>query len=622
MRADLQRRPSGSRGRVGAWLALLLVAALALGASPATAVVGDENDLGARSLRGEGWSVPELGPGDLTRSGPVFPQIPPVDNLHRWHPAYYADGCHAPRRSTVVADGCLYGDTSSDVTVAMIGDSKVGQLFPALEEIALREGWVLRTYTKSSCSFVDRPTPGYEECDDYNAALRKHLRQDPPDMAFIGGMRRDVGDDYVRTWSWLRSIGVQRVVAFWDTPVPKPNPTECVVDALQDGTDLTGCAIEMPEAVSGTPSLRAAAEVLPFAEFIDLRDWVCPESELSPLCAPVVGRSHIYSDGSHLAQGYSATLTDPIHQRLHEAGVAAYRPSVDRVSGRDRYATAAELSRSVQPGGRVFVASGRDYPDALAAAATAGADGGAVLLTTPGSLPTATREALVRLAPAQVVVVGGPTKVEDGVLDQLAAYAARVDRVAGPDRYATAAQLARLGRVKVAGTVYVATGTGFPDALAAAAQAGQQDSPILLVQPGNVPDATAEVLGELAPTRIVVAGGPGSVSEEVLAELDTFAGEVERRGGTNRYETAALLARDTPPGRVLHVSVATDFADALAAAPLAAASGGAVLLVASEKVPSATGDAVRALRPDRVVLTGGPGVVATETRRELIRLVG
>ena len=377
----------------------------------------------------------------------------------------------------------------------------------------------------------------------------------------------------------------------------------------------------MSESASGNPSMRTAAAALDFADFVDLRDWVCPQTELSPLCGPVIGRAHIYAEGSHMSQGYSATLTDPIHQRLHEIGVAAYRPSVDRVSGRDRYATAANLSREVEPGGRVFVASGRDYPDALAAAARAGADRGAVLLTGPGSLPAATREALDRLDPAEVVVVGGEARITEDVLDQLKGYTPRVSRVSGEDRYGTAAEISRLQPMTRGGTVYVATGAGFADALAAAAQAGQQNSPILLVRPDSVPDATADALRDLAPRRVVVVGGTASVSEEVLGALQDLAGEVERRGGENRYETAALLAQGTEPGRVLHVSVGTDYADALAAAPVAAASRGAVLLVAPDRVPSWTGRAVGDLGPERLVLTGGRAAISLQTQRELIRLV-
>lgn len=598
-----------------------LAAALLLVAGPGAALTGDEYDLGARALHEDGWSTPVLGPDDQTRSGPVFPQTPPLRNLYGAEPTYYLDRCHVRPAGTAVLEGCVYGDPDGQVQVAMVGDSKIGRLFPALEEVAHREGWALRTYTKSACAFVDEPTDGYPACDSYNAALREHLAADPPDLVLTGAKRRDVADGYVRTWRWLRGIGVERVVATWDSPVPVEHPAECVADALEQGLDLTTCATELPDEVSGNPSMRAAAEAVDGADFVDLRDWVCPQSALSPLCAPVIGRAQVYGLSSHLATPYGATLTDPMHQRLHEIGVAAYRPSVDRVFGRDRYATAAELSRGVAPGGRVFVASGLDHPDALAAAAQAGADAGAVLLTRPASVPAATLQALLRLRPEEIVVVGGPARVEEDVVTLLEGYAPVVRRVWGEDRYGTAELLAQLDPVVPGGTVFVATGTGFADALAAAAQAGQQDSPILLVRPDRVPEATVRALQALGPRTIVVVGGTVVVSEAVEQELGSYAGEVDRRGGANRWETAEQLARSATDGSVIHVSVGTEFPDALAAAPVAAAVGGAVLLVAPDRVPAATARSLTELAPARAVLTGGPAAVDLEVHRGLVRLV-
>ncbi|GGK71631.1 SGNH hydrolase domain-containing protein [Ornithinimicrobium pekingense] len=337
MPPDLQRRPPGSRGRVGRWLTSLLAAALLLGAPPATALDATDDDLGARSLRGESWWTPVLEPADQTRVGPVLPMTPPLSDLYALQPSYYDDGCHVGRARTTLREGCVYGDPTSATEVAMVGDSKIGRLFPALEEIALREGWALRAYTKSACAFVDEPTPGYEACDDYNAALAEHLAADPPQIVLTGAMRRDVGDGYARTWQWLRGLGVAHVVGLWDSPAPTGgSPAGCVAEALEEGADLTTCAVPLPEAASGNPSMRAGAREVEGASFVDLRDWVCPPSELNPLCAPVIGRVQLYGSGSHLSPLYGQTLTDPIHQRLHEAGVAAYRPSVDRVSGPHR----------------------------------------------------------------------------------------------------------------------------------------------------------------------------------------------------------------------------------------------------------------------------------------------
>jgi putative cell wall-binding protein len=593
-----------SRGFVGVLAALVVLMTVA--GLPAPAVGGGGDERGARALRGASWSAPVVEPEDITRTGPVHPMTPPLEVLYAQEPSYYRDGCHALRGRRTLIPGCVYGVAGGAVDVALVGDSKVGQLFPALQEIALREGWRLRTYTKSSCAFVDAPTPDYPECDAFNAALRTHLAASPPDLVLTGGLRRDAVGGYTKTWTWLRGLGVGQVIAFWDTPGPTEHPARCAADALQ----------------AGNPSMRTAAARVDGAHFVDLRDWVCPVTWLSPRCPAVVGATQIYRLGSHMTDGYAATLTDPIHQRLHEIGVARYRPSVDRVGGANRYATGALLSREVGPGGRVFVASGQEYADALTAAARAGSERGAVLLTQGTHLPAATREALTRLQPGQVILVGGTRRITDDVLRDLRGYSPDVRRISGEDRYGTAAELARLDGLAADGTVYVATGADFPDALAAAAQAGQRDAPVLLVKRDAVPRVTASVLAELAPQRVVVAGGSRSVSDTVLQELAAMVpGQVVRRGGADRYATAAALAAETPDGRVLHIASGTSYADALTAAPAAAAAGSGVLLVRQDLIPAATAQAVWDLAPTRAVLAGGSVAVSHPVERGLIRLV-
>lgn len=596
------------------------VATVAAGAT----LDGTEDDLGARSLREDSWSTAVLEDEDVTRAAPVYPMTPPMKELYR-NPAYYDDGCHASRARTTVIPGCVYGDVDGAIQVAVLGNSKVGHYFPALEEIALREGWALHMFTKTSCDFVKDapPTPDYPECDAFNDSVREHLKADPPDLVITGGMRREMADGFAHAWTWLEKIGVEKTVALWDTPVPVGStPSECIADALQSGTDLMECAIYLPDYRSGNPSLREAAEQVDSVTYIDLRDWVCPETDLTRLCVPVIGRAQIYADGSHLSQGYAATLTDPLHQRLFEAGFAEHRPSVDRVAGVDRYATAAALADGVEPGGRVLVASGLDYPDALAAAAKAGHTDSAVLLTQADNLPNATRAALERLDPSEIVVAGGTTAVTGSVLQELRELSPDVHRVAGTDRYATAAEIATIEPVTRGAMVYIATGDGFADALAAAAQAGQRDAAILLVQQERIPVATREALSEIDPQLIVVAGGESAVSDAVVSELQEFSDwPVQRRGGDDRYATAAALAGDTPAGSVLHVGVSTTFADSLAAAPASAAARGAVLLVAPDRVPASTAGVIERVQPGQVVLTGGPSAVTEQVKRALIRLV-
>jgi putative cell wall-binding protein len=192
--------------------------------------------------------------------------------------------------------------------------------------------------------------------------------------------------------------------------------------------------------------------------------------------------------------------------------------TVTRRGGADRYGTAAAISGDLTSAEVVHVATGADFPDALAGAARAGTVGSPVLLVQPGAVPSVTRAEIERLAPERIVVLGGPVAVSEAVADELGAYGV-VERIAGPDRYGTAAQVA--ADLPASPEVLVATGQDWPDALAGAARAGAAGSPVLLVSTTGVPSATSGSLDRLDPDRIVVLGGPVAVDEVVVELLRT-----------------------------------------------------------------------------------------------------
>ena len=187
--------------------------------------------------------------------------------------------------------------------------------------------------------------------------------------------------------------------------------------------------------------------------------------------------------------------------------------STPRIAGDDRFGTAAAVSRASFDAAVpvVYIADGTTFPDALAGGPAARVGGGPLLLTAPGSLPAATTTELTRLTPGRIVVLGGTGAVSASVEHALDAYTTGiVTRLAGPDRYATAAAVSASAFPAGASVAYVATGETFPDALAAGAAAARAGAPILLVEPNALPGATAAELARLGPDQIVVMGGTGS----------------------------------------------------------------------------------------------------------------
>ena len=203
--------------------------------------------------------------------------------------------------------------------------------------------------------------------------------------------------------------------------------------------------------------------------------------------------------------------------------VRALLPSttVTRSSGPERYDTAAALSKATFPNGAaiVYLTTGTNYPDALSAAAVAGGHG-PVLLTRTDSVPAATVAELRRLGPSRIVVVGGSRAVSDPTFLAVAAAVpdAPMSRLAGTDRYATAAAVATSTPGSASRTVvYLATGQDYPDALAAAAAAGGR-GPVLLAKPDGLPASTLGALKALGTDQLVVVGGLTAISGAAEAQ--------------------------------------------------------------------------------------------------------
>ena len=307
-------------------------------------------------------------------------------------------------------------------------------------------------------------------------------------------------------------------------------------------------------------------------------------------------------------------------------GGAAPAPDPDRWAGSDRYATAAAISaQSFAPGVPVaFVATGETFPDALAGAAAAHHEGGPVLLTTADSLPSATAAELQRLNPGQIVVLGGPGSVSDTVMQALQSggyTAGTVTRLAGADRYETAAAISAATFDPGPNVAYIATGANYPDALAGAAAAGKNNAPLLLTGGDSLPSATRAELSRLKPKNIVILGGTGVISAGVATALDAYTtGSVTRLAGTDRYGTAAAISQATFAAGAALAFAATgaNFPDALAGAAL----GKPLLLVPGAFLPTATENEATRLSPNRVVILGGIYTVSITSESELKTAAG
>lgn len=283
--------------------------------------------------------------------------------------------------------------------------------------------------------------------------------------------------------------------------------------------------------------------------------------------------------------------------------------SFSRIAGSDRYATAAALSST--SASTVYVATGTAFADALAGGPAAASQDAPVLLVQRDAIPAATATELRQLSPERIVVLGGEAAVSEATFRALSAYAADVERIAGNDRFETAAQISADAFSPLVPVVYIATGRSFADALAGAAAGAREGGPVLLVEQNALPQATSLELRRLLPQRIVILGGTGAVSAAVESELRTYSPSVTRVAGNDRYDTAVRLTRSAFPDGADEVYIATGstFPDALAGGPVVGRADAPFLLVPGRCVPPVVRAELDRLAPDRLVLLGGEGAV-------------
>jgi len=226
------------------------------------------------------------------------------------------------------------------------------------------------------------------------------------------------------------------------------------------------------------------------------------------------------------------------------------------LAGPLRWDTAAATALAAYPAGAntVIVATGFNFPDALAANYLAGLDNAPVLLTTTSApVPPSTLSAIATLHAKNVIIVGGTSAVGNDVQTQLAGTTSTapgggplaVTRYAGGDRFGTdEAIVMSPGAPTSVSTGILATGDNFPDALSGGSLAFAKHYPIILTD-GSQPTLSAEaqtIIADEHITNLIVLGGSSAINPSQytgLPGINILAVEA----GSDRSQTSQLLAQ-------------------------------------------------------------------------------
>lgn len=318
-----------------------------------------------------------------------------------------------------------------------------------------------------------------------------------------------------------------------------PGPRAAFVTTGADFPDALSAA--SAAAFLGGPLLLTPASALPSAVADELR-------RLKPQKIYVVGGPAVVSEGVR------TTLT----------GIAP----TTRLWGADRVATGRRVVSEVFGSAQhAIIATGRTFPDALAASGAAGSRKAPVILVdgTKPSLTAPTLDLLARLKVSSVSIAGSAGAVTSGIQSHLERSGYAVTRYGGASRYETAALLNRAYfPAGSSDTSFLATGADFPDALAGAARAGYLAAPLNVTPRTCMHPDVSDGINELGAANRVVLGGKAVVSDAAAANArcvypitsEPLAGWAVSEWSLSTVADAPYL--DRPPVNVYDTSIKLD----------------------------------------------------------------
>jgi N-acetylmuramoyl-L-alanine amidase len=183
------------------------------------------------------------------------------------------------------------------------------------------------------------------------------------------------------------------------------------------------------------------------------------------------------------------------------------------------------------------------------------------------------------------------------------------DRIDGSNRFVVASKISTMWGQ--ADTVIIANYLAFADALTATPLAYKLNAPILLTHPDQLSDETENQLKSLKVKKVVIVGGKGSVSEQVVSDIGNLGiSNITRISGKDRFEVSKNIAEQIGVKNTAIFANGLVFADALTIAPYAAAHSYPILLTRDNELPLETNKIVQLDSIKNSIVIGGEGSVS------------
>jgi putative cell wall-binding protein len=208
------------------------------------------------------------------------------------------------------------------------------------------------------------------------------------------------------------------------------------------------------------------------------------------------------------------------------------------------------------------------------------------------------------------------TKSGNSVISSYTITLPGISRIFGKDRYAVSGNVSSSLRYwgYGNGSIIIARGDLFPDALSGAPLAFAEEAPILLTKTKSLSQSVIWKIEDLGADKAIILGGTSSVSPEVEGQLKKLGvKEIDRISGKDRFAVSASVAERVVEYEKSDTAIIASgevFPDALSASTLAGPTGMPILLVKSGSIPDSIQTFIKK-HPEikSFIIVGGPVAV-------------
>jgi putative cell wall-binding protein len=285
----------------------------------------------------------------------------------------------------------------------------------------------------------------------------------------------------------------------------------------------------------------------------------------------------------------------------------------ERIAGNDRYGTALEFTKKMAAKSldTVILASGENFPDALAGGVLNKSLNGTVILVndSEGKIQQGINETKRLLKEnGKVIILGGEQAVSNKVENEFKKYF-KVERIAGADRITTSIEIAKKANPNTK-KVFLVYGYNFSDALSIVPYAAKSNTPIILNETQSLDKKVKEYLKQ-GITSVTIIGGNKVISNNIESELRNMGIQVNRISGSNRFQTALTIAKKYfENSKVVALANGYKFPDALSGSRFALDKDMPILLTDANELNTDVKNLIN--QKERVYIYGGEKSVSPD----------